>query len=51
MGHAVPMPVVIRTRNYDEDFYAQVIKGGVTGTLVDNAREKLGNRGSDRRMR
>jgi hypothetical protein len=22
MGHAVPMPVVIRTRNYDESFYA-----------------------------
>jgi hypothetical protein len=20
-GHAVPMPVVIRTRNYDEEFY------------------------------
>ena len=22
MGHAVPMPVVIKTRNYDEAFYA-----------------------------
>jgi DNA helicase HerA-like ATPase len=22
MGHAVPMPVVIKTRSYDEDFYA-----------------------------
>ena len=22
MGHAVPMPVVVRTREYDEEFYA-----------------------------
>jgi DNA helicase HerA-like ATPase len=24
MGHAVPMPIVIRTRDYDETFYAAV---------------------------
>ena len=24
MGHAVPMPVVVQTRSYDEDFYASV---------------------------
>jgi DNA helicase HerA-like ATPase len=24
MGHAVPMPVVVQTRTYDEDFYASV---------------------------
>jgi len=27
MGHAVPMPVVVQTRSYDEEFY-QDIKGG-----------------------
>lgn len=25
MGHAVPMPVVVQTRTYDEDFYASVM--------------------------
>jgi hypothetical protein len=24
MGHAVPMPVVVRTRNYDEQFYREM---------------------------
>ncbi|MDZ4766022.1 MAG: ATP-binding protein [Chloroflexota bacterium] len=24
MGHAVPMPVVVKTRSYDEDFYAAI---------------------------
>jgi DNA helicase HerA-like ATPase len=24
LGHAVPMPVVIRTRPYDESFYAEI---------------------------
>jgi hypothetical protein len=24
MGHAVPMPVVVQTRTYDEDFYQAV---------------------------
>jgi uncharacterized protein len=24
LGHAVPMPVVVRTRPYDETFYAQI---------------------------
>jgi DNA helicase HerA-like ATPase len=33
MGHAVPMPVVLRTRNYDEDFY----KSLVPVNLPDNA--------------
>jgi len=27
MGHAVPMPVVVKTRSYDEDFY-RAVKGG-----------------------
>ena len=24
LGHAVPMPVVVRTRPYDADFYAEI---------------------------
>jgi DNA helicase HerA-like ATPase len=24
MGHAVPMPIVVRTRKYDQDFYSAV---------------------------
>jgi hypothetical protein len=31
LGHAVPMPVVVRTRDYDEDFYASI------GVLEGNA--------------
>lgn len=27
LGHAVPMPVVVRTREYDEDFYAAMLAG------------------------
>jgi hypothetical protein len=38
LGHAVPMPVVIRTRDYDEDFYTSI---GVTEgeTLTKRARK------------
>jgi len=25
MGHAVPMPVVVKTRNYDEAFYESIL--------------------------
>jgi DNA helicase HerA-like ATPase len=25
MGHAVPMPVVVKTRTYDDDFYAAIM--------------------------
>jgi hypothetical protein len=28
MGHAVPMPVVIRPRSYDEQFYATMAGSG-----------------------
>ena len=31
LGHAVPMPVVVRTRDYDENFYASI------GVLEGNA--------------
>jgi hypothetical protein len=30
MGHAVPMPVVVKTRGYDEEFYA-AIEGEIRG--------------------
>ena len=30
LGHAVPMPVVIRTRNYDEEFYAALGASALT---------------------
>ncbi len=38
MGHAVPMPVVVRTREYDETFYADMMAGVAVQkleTLVD----------------
>lgn len=49
MGHAVPMPVVIRPRNYDEEFYAALqnlspVNGG-------RARKMLGGGGKERRLR
>lgn len=45
MGHAVPMPVVIKPRTYDEDFY-----NAVTGTPVDldTAKKSLGSGGKRR---
>lgn len=45
MGHAVPMPVVIKPRNYDTDFY-----DAITGTPVDasSARKTLGSGGKRR---
>ncbi len=47
MGHAVPMPVVIKTRSYDEDFYAAITREGTM--TVSNAKEKLGSGGRDKR--
>jgi DNA helicase HerA-like ATPase len=47
MGHAVPMPVVIKPRNYDEDFYAAVTRG----VPVENARRVLGSGDRSRRLR
>ena len=37
MGHAVPMPVVVKTRNYDEEFYA-AIQGQIGGAPVSRIR-------------
>ena len=50
MGHAVPMPVVVTTRTYDEAFYKAVTQGHVTAEAVQTARTRLGNSG-DRRVR
>jgi DNA helicase HerA-like ATPase len=36
LGHAVPMPVMVRTRKYDQEFYAAV--GGAFGS--DHARHQ-----------
>ncbi len=47
MGHAVPMPVVVKTRNYDEDFYAAITREGTM--TVSTARDKLGSGGRDKR--
>ncbi len=44
MGHAVPMPVVIRPRTYDEDFYK-----AVTGEPVDTSKSRRTLGGGDRR--
>ncbi len=45
MGHAVPMPVVMKPRTYDADFYAAVMHhdGG-------NGRARLGSQRGDRRL-
>ena len=48
MGHAVPMPVVVKTRRYDEDFYAAIMHD--TSTMsASTAKEKLGSGGRDKR--
>lgn len=47
MGHAVPMPVVIRPRNYDEAFYQDMVATPVEKSGVD-ARGALGSGGRRR---
>jgi len=47
MGHAVPMPVVVKTRTYDEDFYAAITREG--GMTAAAAKDKLGSGGRDKR--
>ncbi|MFN8448762.1 MAG: ATP-binding protein [Anaerolineae bacterium] len=49
MGHAVPMPVVVRTRNYDEEFYA-AIQGEISGSPVSRLRGN-GSEGEKRERR
>lgn len=50
MGHAVPMPVVVKTRTYDEEFYTAVTEQ-ITGKPVADLRARLGNNGRERRLR
>ena len=46
MGHAVPMPVVIKTREYDEDFYKAM--RNLTPVDVSGVRKSLGSGGRRR---
>mgnify|MGYP000333048460 CR=1 FL=1 len=48
MGHAVPMPVVVKTRDYDQAFYDAVTNE--KPFTAQTAREKLGNGGGKRRL-
>ncbi len=49
MGHAVPMPVVVKTRTYDQAFYDAVTRGEIPTVAM---RDKLGaNAGKERRLR
>ncbi len=52
MGHAVPMPVVVKTRNYDEEFYA-AIEGEINVTPVARIRTDGDGNGArkERRLR
>ncbi|MBZ0275126.1 MAG: hypothetical protein K8I60_03215, partial [Anaerolineae bacterium] len=51
MGHAVPMPVVVKTRTYDEKFYEAIV-GGKTGGDgdTDRTRRRLGSGDQKRRL-
>ncbi len=54
MGHAVPMPVVVKTRNYDQAFYEAVTRGnyGTGGDdTTDRTRKRLGSGDKERRLR
>lgn len=46
MGHAVPMPVVVKSRSYDEDFYAAV--QNLTPVDTSDLRKSLGSGGKRR---
>jgi DNA helicase HerA-like ATPase len=49
MGHAVPMPVVVKTRDYDQAFYDAIMRSDIPTTAI---REKLGTGSSkERRIR
>ena len=49
MGHAVPMPVVIKPRSYDEDFYASF--ENLTPAGSGRVRKMLGGGDGERRLR
>lgn len=46
MGHAVPMPVVVKTRAYDQDFYEAVMNASLIQTR--DVRKSLGGGGRKR---
>jgi uncharacterized protein len=48
MGHAVPMPVVVKTRAYDLDFYRTVGYVEDDPSSADDARRRLGGGGKRR---
>jgi DNA helicase HerA-like ATPase len=50
MGHAVPMPVVVKTRPYDMDFYRDIgyVDDDELPAAADDARRKLGSGGRRR---
>ena len=48
MGHAVPMPVVVKTRDYDQAFYDAITNE--KPFTAQAARDKLGNGGGKRRL-
>lgn len=50
MGHAVPMPVVVKTRMYDEDFYSALMNGAKP-VDTEKARKVLGSGSNERRIR
>ncbi len=51
MGHAVPMPVVVKTRAYDDAFYTAVMSGSFAPSMdKEEARKALGSGGGKRRV-
>jgi len=48
MGHAVPMPVVVKTRNYDQAFYEAITVTNHSGNGA--ARDRLGAGKKERRL-
>lgn len=50
MGHAVPMPVVVKTRGYDPDFYSSMgyVSDEQLPALGEDVRRKLGGNGRKR---
>jgi hypothetical protein len=50
MGHAVPMPVVIKPRTYDAEFYASLDTNGTSVTITGKPARKFGADRTDRRL-
>ncbi|MCI0711449.1 MAG: ATP-binding protein [Chloroflexi bacterium] len=50
MGHAVPMPVVIKIRPYDQEFYAAMDYEANIAEAAQKARRSLGDDGGQRRL-